>query len=67
MSPNKHLATENAYSEAKNNAHPQWWRDPGLRRLNILLLGPMLSSVCFGFDAAMIGGLLANKRWFADL
>ncbi|KAJ9243878.1 hypothetical protein DTO169E5_2220 [Paecilomyces variotii] len=50
-----------------NNTHPQWWRDPGLRRLNILLGGVMLGSVAFGFDQALIGGLEADPRWFSDL
>lgn len=27
----------------------------------------MISSMAFGFDVALIGGLLANKTWFADL
>jgi sugar porter (SP) family MFS transporter len=63
----QHISSEVAASEVRNNCHPQWWRDPGLRALNIRLVGLMISSMAFGFDAALIGGLLANQRWFSDL
>jgi MFS family permease len=29
--------------------------------------GLMISSMAFGFDAALIGGLLANRQWYMDL
>lgn len=58
---------EAAAAVARNNCHPQWWRDPGLRNLNLRLSGLMISSMAFGFDVALIGGLLANKTWFMDL
>lgn len=51
----------------QNNAHPQWWKDAGLRRLNFYLVGTMLGSVSFGYDASLISGLLSNQQWFADL
>ncbi|KIW18215.1 hypothetical protein PV08_02503 [Exophiala spinifera] len=53
--------------QARNNCHPQWWKDPGLRQLNIRIFGLMISSMAFGFDAALIGGLLGNQRWYMDL
>ncbi|PWY80308.1 hexose transporter [Aspergillus sclerotioniger CBS 115572] len=52
---------------ALNNTHPQWWKDPGLRKLNLLLAGCMLGSVGFGYDASLINGLLSNSRWFSEL
>ncbi|PYI10266.1 hexose transporter [Aspergillus sclerotiicarbonarius CBS 121057] len=52
---------------ALNNTHPQWWKDPGLRNLNLLLAGCMLGSAGFGYDASLINGLIANHRWFSDL
>jgi sugar porter (SP) family MFS transporter len=44
-----------------------WWNDAGLRKLNFLLLGVMLGSVGFGFDASLISSQLSNKRWVSDL
>ncbi|KAK5053845.1 hypothetical protein LTR84_001807 [Exophiala bonariae] len=61
------LQPEAAALQARNNCHPQWWKDPGLRELNIRLLGLFISTMAFGFDAALIGGLLANKSWYIDL
>lgn len=54
-------------THARNNTNSQWWRDPGLRRLNFRLFGVMLGSVAFGFDQALIGGLESDKRWYSDL
>lgn len=54
-------------AHAANNAHAKWWRDPGLRQLNLLLVGPMLGSMAFGYDQALISGLLANPRWISDM
>ncbi|KAJ5759691.1 hexose transporter [Penicillium odoratum] len=54
-------------SDLRNNTHAQWWKDPGLRKLNLLLLGAMLGGVGFGYDASLVNGLLANDRWFTDL
>ena len=61
------MATHATIGQVQNNCHPQWWRDPGLRSLNLRLSGLMISSMSFGFDVALIGGLLANQRWFVDL
>ncbi|KAN0115511.1 hexose transporter [Hyaloscypha variabilis] len=65
--PNSPLVVANAFSRVNSNCHPVWYKDSGLRTLNFLLLGPMLSSVGFGYDAVMISGLLANNMWFKDL
>jgi sugar porter (SP) family MFS transporter len=54
-------------SATRNNCHPKWWKDPGLRSLNIRLSGLVISAMSFGFDVALIGNLLANQRWFTDL
>lgn len=58
---------EAAAQHARNNCHPQWWKDAGLRELNIRIMGLMISSMAFGFDAALIGGLLGNQKWYIDL
>ncbi|KAL6898542.1 general substrate transporter [Trichoderma evansii] len=50
-----------------NNAHPTWWKDPGLRRLNILLLSSFLGSIANGYDVSLISGLEAIPQWFNDI
>ncbi len=56
-----------ALASVPNNTHPQWWRDPGLRKLNILLLSSFLGSIANGYDVSLISGLEAIPRWFDDL
>ncbi|KAL8278523.1 hypothetical protein RQP46_009015 [Phenoliferia psychrophenolica] len=51
----------------KNNTHPCWWRDAGLRKLNFFIACCYLSSALFGYDGALIGGLESIPRWFTDL
>ncbi|TNY18495.1 general substrate transporter [Rhodotorula diobovata] len=50
-----------------NNAHPQWWRDPGLRKLNmhasVLLLG---SFVC-GYDGSVLNAALGIDAFLDDV
>jgi MFS family permease len=56
-----------AFTNISNNTHPQWWRDPGLRTLNILLLSSFLGLIVDGYDNSLISGLEAIPRWFTDL
>lgn len=62
----------------KNNAHPLWWRDAGLRKLTIGILVGFCGSVqtgellavhllTLGYDGALIAGLLANPRFWIAL
>ncbi|KAF2868632.1 general substrate transporter [Massariosphaeria phaeospora] len=50
-----------------NNTHPQWWKDPGMRRLNFLLLTCYLGAIANGYASSLISSLLTNPRWLADL
>ena len=50
-----------------NNTHPQWWRDPGIRKLNFLLLTCYLGAMSNGYVGSLISSLIANQRWFHDL
>ena len=50
-----------------NNTHKLWWRDPGLRTLNILLLSTFLGSIANGYDVSLISGLEAIPRWSDDM
>ena len=54
-------------SDLPNNTHPQWLRDPGMRKLNILLLACYLGAMANGYVSSLISSLIANPRWFEDL
>lgn len=69
MAPSAATASGDAVLLAKvsNNTHRLWWRDPGLRSLNILLLSSFLGSIANGYDVSLISGLEATPRWFNDI
>lgn len=46
-------------AELQNNCHPQWWKDPGLRQLNLRLGVVFLGALMFGYEIGLIGALLA--------
>ncbi|KAH8647321.1 major facilitator superfamily domain-containing protein [Xylariales sp. PMI_506] len=50
-----------------NNTNPVWWKDPGLRKLNILLISTFMGSIANGYNGSLIAGLEAIPRWFQDL
>lgn len=50
-----------------NNTHPQWWKDPGIRKLNFLLSACYLGAIANGYYSSLISNLIANPRWFEDL
>ncbi|UKZ66006.1 uncharacterized protein TrAtP1_007189 [Trichoderma atroviride] len=69
MAPSALTSTDNAVllSNATNNTHRLWWRDPGLRSLDIILLSSFLDSMANGYDNSLISGLEAIPRWFDDI
>ncbi|TDZ67572.1 Cytochrome P450 monooxygenase BOA7 [Colletotrichum trifolii] len=54
-------------SSEVNNCHSKWWKDPGLRQLNLRLLPVFISPLMIGYDGALIGGLLTIPQWYKDL
>ncbi|KAF2849747.1 general substrate transporter [Plenodomus tracheiphilus IPT5] len=54
-------------ADSLNNTHPQWWRDPGIRRLNFLLLSCYLGAMANGYISSLISNLIANPRWLKDI
>lgn len=46
----------------RNNCHRQWWRDRGIRELNLRLLPVFISPIMIGYDGALIGGLLTTPQ-----
>jgi MFS family permease len=55
------------YNTLANNCHPQWWRDPGLRRLNIGVLLVFASATANGYDGSLINGLLPIPAFNEDV
>ncbi|KAK7043853.1 hypothetical protein VNI00_008018 [Paramarasmius palmivorus] len=46
-----------------NNTHPQWYRDPGLRK-NVIWVGLMYFGVfTFGYDGTVLNGLQSLPQW----
>ncbi|TDZ21874.1 hypothetical protein Cob_v004822 [Colletotrichum orbiculare MAFF 240422] len=50
-------------SSEVNNCHSKWWKDPGLRQLNLRLLPVFISPLMIGYDGALIGGLLTIPQY----
>lgn len=46
-----------------NYPHIYWWRDPGLRTLNFLLLTSYLAATTNGYTSSLISNLIANPHW----
>ncbi|KAL1868230.1 hypothetical protein VTK73DRAFT_3792 [Phialemonium thermophilum] len=44
-----------------------WWHYPGLRMLNILLLGCIVCDMTNGYDGSMLNGLQIIEQWQIDL
>ncbi|KAL1584934.1 hypothetical protein WHR41_06254 [Cladosporium halotolerans] len=55
------------YKTLPNNCHPSWYRDPGLRRLNIGILLVFSSATANGFDGSLMNGLLTIPAFKVDL
>ncbi|KAF2661041.1 general substrate transporter [Lophiostoma macrostomum CBS 122681] len=56
-----------AYKTLKNNVHPQWIHDPGLRKLNFGIGLMFASAAANGYDGSLMNGLLAIPRFTNDL
>lgn len=54
-------------SNLPNNTHSQWWRDPGMRKLNFLLLSCYLGAMANGYVSSLISNLITNPRWLKDV
>lgn len=44
-----------------------WWHYPGLRTLNLLLLGCILCDMTNGYDGSMLNGLQIIEKWQDDM
>ncbi|KAG8690683.1 hypothetical protein FRC11_009860 [Ceratobasidium sp. 423] len=51
------------YATWRNNAHPNWWQDAGLRKLHFWIAVTYLSITTFGFDGSLLNGLQTLPQW----
>jgi hypothetical protein len=65
----KHLSAdvvetvEFAGSNAFNQDDVHWWKQPGLRRLYLLMPFLFLGSTTLGYDGSLLNGLQAMPTW----
>ncbi|PVH90369.1 MFS general substrate transporter [Periconia macrospinosa] len=50
-----------------NNTQSPWWKDPGIRQLNFLLLACYLGAMTNGYISSLMSSLITNPRWTRDL
>ncbi|CAE6412359.1 unnamed protein product [Rhizoctonia solani] len=53
------------YTTWRNNAHPNWWQDAGLRKLHFWIAVIYLSITTFGYDGSLLNGLQTLPQWNA--
>ncbi|KEP46292.1 sugar transporter [Rhizoctonia solani 123E] len=51
------------YATWRNNAHPNWWQDAGLRKLHFWIAVIYLSITTFGYDGSLLNGLQTLPQW----
>lgn len=56
-------ATQMHFMSLKNNTHPTWYKDPGLRRNVWHCVGFYFAVFYLGFDASLMNGLQAIPEW----
>ncbi|KAJ0418732.1 general substrate transporter [Aspergillus carlsbadensis] len=52
--------------EAASALEQPWYRVPHLRRLNLLLVVPLLTSYSVGFDGSMLNGIQTVRAWQSE-
>ncbi|KAH8665714.1 general substrate transporter [Tricladium varicosporioides] len=50
-----------------NNTHEKWWKDPGMRRLNFMIVCVITAQMTCGYDEAVVGNFQAMKPWLRDM
>ncbi|WWD19940.1 hypothetical protein CI109_104412 [Kwoniella shandongensis] len=50
-----------------NNTHRQWWRDPALLRLDIIMICISVVQVTGGYDQSLLGSLQALDTWLEPM
>ncbi|KAE8542219.1 hypothetical protein D1P53_001705 [Cryptococcus gattii VGV] len=65
MAPGHSVSSKFAFAEYQNNVHPQWWKDPGMRRGNFVILLYMVAQATGGYDKSLINNLQSIPTWQA--
>ncbi|GAA6033239.1 hypothetical protein JCM8097_003011 [Rhodosporidiobolus ruineniae] len=63
------LAADKAASTTTpaNNTNPRWWKDPGMRRLQVHLSILLLGSFVCGFDGSVMSGFFGIASFLSDM
>lgn len=63
MSPGRQVTSQNAWKACKNNTHPTWWKDAGLRKSIMAIFMYMTAQALGGYDKSLINNLQAIPTW----
>jgi hypothetical protein len=50
-----------------NNTNTKWWKDPGMRKLNFMILCVITAQMTCGYDEAVVGNFQAMKPWLKGM
>jgi hypothetical protein len=50
-----------------NNTNPTWWKDPGMKKLNFMIVCVITSQMTCGYDEAVVGNFQAMKPWLKGM
>jgi hypothetical protein len=50
-----------------NNTHEKWWKDPGMRKLNFMIICVISAQMTCGYDESVVGNMLAMKPWIKGM
>ncbi|GAA5972515.1 hypothetical protein JCM11641_001879 [Rhodosporidiobolus odoratus] len=62
-----YVANDAGPSTPANNTHHLWWKDAGLRRLNMHLAVLMLGSFVCGYDGSLMNGFFGLATYLRDM
>lgn len=63
MAPNAGVLNESPLAAEHLLYKGHWWKNRGIRNLNILLFLPLISSFANGYDGSMMNGLQSVTEW----
>lgn len=52
-----------AWSDLPNNTNKSWWKDPGMRKANLIILSYMIAQATGGYDKSLINNLQSMPNW----
>jgi hypothetical protein len=50
-----------------NNTNAKWWKDPGMKKLNFMIVCVITAQMTCGYDEAVVGNFQAMKPWLKGM